>query len=1090
MKKLLHIIIIAVAFSLFGCQREEIQNPKDYMSYVDAYINGCETRTQMSSLTDGVYRTLWSEGDQIALFSNETYEKSIYTLASGAGTDKGTFVGKKNFSDCYAYYPADKIERINNYAAYVVIPRKQKYVKDTFDPGAYPMFGKYEDGALRFNNILSVLKLNLIGSRQVDSIVVTRKGGTGVLGGSCTINLNDGRITGSYNGDEPIAWSILLDCEDGVQLMSDEEVSFHIVVPPGEYIGLGINIYTPDGVMKKVATSSVNLAPSQIRTVNTLKVQFEGDPDYEEDKIEIEEESTYCYLPSFGGPVNVNISRNVHYEVHLNVDWIKYIPSRVMEQETLNFYVQPNESPERRIAQIFLTYGEKSEMIIFNQDGYEAPAVFLKNRYFQIDEDGETLETTVSGNRTVLEVTSDADWLQTRVIEESVSSNPYRLNKKISMTAGMNDTHAIRSGHIIVATDGMTDTLYISQSPAICGRLEIDVPVAGTLPDIIEGEEIGLYNEVAITGTINKHDISYLSSYDDEILILDLSGVRIEGDILARNTFKNMYQLRELYLPPTLKEIEGDAFENCRSLEYVDWGIDPQLERIGTGHYQETLWYRWILTGPFAGCTSLTEIDIPAKVKEFESGAFMGSGIRKVNFSPDAEIECLKPTALVQSDALGTVAPNMPKRTFGLFMGCEYLEEISIPKSVKEIEASTFINFTSLKRIVIPSTVEYLDGTSLFSGCVNLEYVRVPESITDKIPDGMFSGCTKLKTVIFEGTYREIGANTFYGCTSLTELDLSTVKIIGKYAFQGCTGLKSFDLTTFNTIGTGAFSNTGVESVTIPDDLKELPGKLFAGCASLREVNLNQVVNVSNDFEDCDALYSITIPSTVKTFGTMKDCDNLKKVIMEGGSVEFSYNCFEGCPIEEVFIGNKVISASGSLFDKDYLGDSDVFVFEPFSQMQEFGLCSYMKGVTGIDLPSSVTRIADNGFRECAGLEDISSILTNIKEIGAYAFYNTSIKNLELPEGITVIERNTFSNCKYLQSATLSSTVSMIQEYAFSCCNELRTLVVNAINPPKITSTSFSGCSKLSEIRVPMESVEAYKNASRWKGYADIIEGY
>lgn len=87
---------------------------------------------------------------------------------------------------------------------------------------------------------------------------------------------------------------------------------------------------------------------------------------------------------------------------------------------------------------------------------------------------------------------------------------------------------------------------------------------------------------------------------------------------------------------------------------------------------------------------------------------------------------------------------------------------------------------------------------------------------------GPFAGCTCLTNVVFDPdsrvTFTALGA-TFYGCTALTDLDLSCVTNIapGSYArFQGCTSLTNI------TFGAG---------------LRQIPGGEFNGATALQSIH-------------------------------------------------------------------------------------------------------------------------------------------------------------------------------------------------------------------------------------------------------------
>ena len=142
-----------------------------------------------------------------------------------------------------------------------------------------------------------------------------------------------------------------------------------------------------------------------------------------------------------------------------------------------------------------------------------------------------------------------------------------------------------------------------------------------------------------------------------------------------------------------------------------------------------------------------------------------------------------------------------------------------------------------------------------------------------------------------------------------------------------------------------------------------------------------------------------------------------------------------------------------------------------------------------IAIPSSVTTIADEAFKSCKSLTRIN-IPSGVTKIGSSAFYNcSSLTSIEIPSGVTEIERDAFSRCSSLTSIEIPSGVTKIGSDAFSRCSSLKSMYLRATTPPTLGSSVFSSCPAV--FYVPMEAVEAYKNAEGWSKYAsDRIVGY
>jgi len=121
-------------------------------------------------------------------------------------------------------------------------------------------------------------------------------------------------------------------------------------------------------------------------------------------------------------------------------------------------------------------------------------------------------------------------------------------------------------------------------------------------------------------------------------------------------------------------------------------------------------------------------------------------------------------------------------------------------------------------------------------------------------------------------------------------------------------------------------------------------------------------------------------------------------------------------------------------------------------------------GLTSITLPNTVTAIMDKAFSACYSLT--SATLSNtLTTIGTYAFYN----------------------CYNLDSITLSGSVTNIGSQAFAGCSDLASFTVLAVTPPECNEYTFIGINERKcTLYVPVESIDAYKQALGWKHFTSI----
>lgn len=91
-----------------------------------------------------------------------------------------------------------------------------------------------------------------------------------------------------------------------------------------------------------------------------------------------------------------------------------------------------------------------------------------------------------------------------------------------------------------------------------------------------------------------------------------------------------------------------------------------------------------------------------------------------------------------------------------------------------------------------------------------------------KITGRVFYRCTKLTSIFFPETVEEIGQHSFYGCTSLQNIDLRAVKKISLSAFDGCSSLQKVDLR----------------------EVEKISSSVFDGCTKLATINTESLPEI------------------------------------------------------------------------------------------------------------------------------------------------------------------------------------------------------------------------------------------------------
>ena len=165
----------------------------------------------------------------------------------------------------------------------------------------------------------------------------------------------------------------------------------------------------------------------------------------------------------------------------------------------------------------------------------------------------------------------------------------------------------------------------------------------------------------------------------------------------------------------------------------------------------------------FNGCSSLTNITIPAGVAAINSDAFSDcSSLQKITVEPGNQNFCSHDRVLYQNETSGKLSLlRCPVARTGKFEICA---------DTDTIENYAFAGCTGLTDVTIPAGVTQI-WAGAFDSCTGLTNVAIPSGVTE-IGEYAFARCTGLTDVTIPSGVTEIGEYTFYGCTGLTDVTI------------------------------------------------------------------------------------------------------------------------------------------------------------------------------------------------------------------------------------------------------------------------------------------------------------------------------
>ena len=269
----INILSLASLYLAVSCNEEEQHDQT--VSTILATIEQSSTRTALDGPdADGVYKTIWSSDDAIAVFSGSN-AASEFKLTSGANTNTAEFEGNAASDNMVAIYPYSIVKGRTGSTISVTLPEVQEYVSGNIPQGAYPMAAVSDGAVLPFYNLCSVLRLRMFGELTVKSITFTPNDATVKTSGNATVNAGDKMLTMSGDANS----TVKLNCANGVKL-TRTSTDFLMAVPAQKYTGgFTITISTDQGAVVKAVKSDVTLSRSVLYPIKAFECKIEQSKD-------------------------------------------------------------------------------------------------------------------------------------------------------------------------------------------------------------------------------------------------------------------------------------------------------------------------------------------------------------------------------------------------------------------------------------------------------------------------------------------------------------------------------------------------------------------------------------------------------------------------------------------------------------------------------------------------------------------------------------------------------------------------------------------------------------------------------------------
>lgn len=399
----------------------------------------------------------------------------------------------------------------------------------------------------------------------------------------------------------------------------------------------------------------------------------------------------------------------------------------------------------------------------------------------------------------------------------------------------------------------------------------------------------------------------------------------------------------------------------------------------------------------------------------------------------------------------------------------------------------------------------------------------LPEGLTT-IANYAFANCFSLTSIFIPNSVTTIGTRAFYDCNSLTSLSMPISASFDTYSFYNVTKLVSIHLTKGTSIG-NSYTSTSY---------KYTPW--YRSRVNLKEIILDDgIVSIgSYSFADCTSIASIYLPSSISEIECIDNCSpflNCSKLAIYTNKSEQNdwdskwnyYNTSESlfvyydCSMEEYVYWSTIDASAESIVIPDYIK------FIPDEIFWDFG------HLRSVYIPSSVTTIYvsddyTSAFYKCSSYINPSAVniyteaeldldgwgekwnyhvskkyLNVYYNCSADEFYywttlDTTKESITIPDYVTFIKNDAFSNCSSLKSITIPDSVASIGDNAFYGCSSLITIII----PNSVTylgKGAFASCTSLTSITfsdsVVTIGADAFNNCGQLRNiYISDIESW
>ncbi len=541
---------------------------------------------------------------------------------------------------------------------------------------------------------------------------------------------------------------------------------------------------------------------------------------------------------------------------------------------------------------------------------------------------------------------------------------------------------------------------------------------------------------------------------------------------IYEGAFYGCINLKYITLPDTLYVISDYCFSGCSSLTRIPVNETSSLIDIAS--------YAFAYSG-------LTEVNIPLSIVNLGAYSFKGikattivipsenQEILKIGIGAFEECEYLEEITL---PFIGGSFEDETNYWVGYVFGAgtyeanedylpDLLKKITIDEGIKVVKNNSFYNIKKLEEIDLPYSLELINAYAFYL-CESRHQFKSSISLSGDFQDlnmnlgSNLYGTLNITSFVTSLTVEKIQLD----CYDLTSVSLPATKRFPY--FKNCNRLQEIIIPEGTEIIADDTCNSSIiKEITLPSSLKYIYDEAFGGSIYIYRIINNSSLDIKLGDRSCG--WATTYANELIDKDGNKIVSNDDYSIIDYNNFRFTYKDNKYTLVD--YLGSEVdvvlpefIYGTSYEINLQYNRKLEkVEIPNTFTTINEYAFydCSSLKTVI---IPDSIIKIAYSAFSSCelltnvklpnfletiesfsfSGCESITSIVipNSVSRIGRYAFRDTSIKEITIPNSVK--ELDGFQDCKSLETVNLPDTDIIIYDEAFNNCENLKYIKLGA----------------------------------------------